>query len=93
MRESERVLFEIYADRTYHDRYRVVYYTELGERNRDTEIARALAGEHFCDGFIPERRRFEAKQVIEAFVERLNRGEGLRPGDLEQELGGLAVGP
>ena len=36
--ESDRVMFEIYRESGYDRLYRVVYYTELSERNRDLEI-------------------------------------------------------
>jgi hypothetical protein len=82
-------MYEIYRDRTYRGDFRVVYYTELGEHNRDLEINRALAGDHFHDGFIREWRKREAKAVIRRFVERLNAGERLAPDELETALAEL----
>lgn len=84
--QSERVMFEIYRDCTYRGDYRVVYFTELGERNRDLEINRALAGDHYYDGFIREWNKRDAKAIIARFVARLNEGETLRPEELESEL-------
>ena len=45
-------MFEVYRDVTYGTRYRVVYFTELQDHNKELEINRAMAGEHFVDGFI-----------------------------------------
>jgi hypothetical protein len=83
---SDRIMFEIYRETTYSGRYRVVYFTELNDHNRDTEINRALAGEHFFDGFIKSLRKEEAKTIIEAAVARLNAGEDVDPQSLAAAL-------
>ncbi|MBI4467262.1 MAG: hypothetical protein HY656_07540, partial [Acidobacteria bacterium] len=70
MLEADKVMFEIYRDATYSRKYRVVYFTELGDTNKEWEINRALAGEHFYDGFIKNWRKDEAKGIIQRFVER-----------------------
>lgn len=72
---SDRTLFEIYRESGYARKFRVVYFTELGEHDKEAEIGRALAGEHVFDGFIRDLEKAAAKQVIHAFVDRLNRGE------------------
>ena len=79
-------MFEIYREVGYSGRYKVVYFTELNEHNKETEINRALAGEHFYDGFIRDFGKEGAKQVIEGLVARLNSGERLLPNDVEQAL-------
>ena len=71
----------------YDRRFRVVYFTELDEHNKDAEINRAMAGEHFYDGFLNSYGSTEAKQIVEAFVERLNRGESVASAELEAALG------
>ncbi len=86
--ESDKTMFEIYRETAYSGEYRVVFYTELQEHNKESEINRALAGEHFYDGFIRNYRKDEAKQIIEDVVRRLNRGESLGPGDVERALDG-----
>lgn len=83
---DQKVMFEIYRERTYNRRYKVVYFTELGDHNREAEINRALAGEHYHDGFIRIWRKDEAKAVIAVWLERLNAGEALDPGELEVAL-------
>ncbi len=73
----EKVMFEIYREAAYDRRYRVVFFTELDEHNKDEEIARAIAGEHLYDGFIREKALTEAKHAINELLDRLNRGESV----------------
>jgi hypothetical protein len=73
----DRIMFEIYRETSYSGQYRVVYFTELNDHNRDTEINRALAGEHFYDGFIKSFRKEEAKRIIEEAVAQLNEGKAV----------------
>jgi hypothetical protein len=83
---TDQIMFEIYRETTYSGRYRVVYFTELNDHNRDTEINRALAGEHFYDGFIKSFRKGEAKKVIEATIAQLNEGRAVDPQALADAL-------
>jgi hypothetical protein len=85
--ESDKVMFEIYRETEYSGEYRVVYFTELQDHNKETEINHALAGEHFFDGFIKNFRKDEAKAIIESLVKRLNRGEQFEPGEVARALG------
>jgi thiaminase len=85
--ESDKVMFEIYREGTYTGKYRVVYYTELNENNKEWEINKAMAGEHFYDGFIRNYRKDEAKDIIDALLKRLNEGEKLSGEDIEEALG------
>jgi hypothetical protein len=85
--ESDKVMFEIYRDKIYSGKYRVVYYTELDDHNKDTEINRALAGESFYDGFLKNYRKEEGKQIISRFLERLNQGEKVDPAEITAALG------
>ena len=87
MMESDKVMFEIYREGTYTGKYRVVYYTELNENNKEWEINKAMAGEHFYDGFIRNYRKDEAKDIIDGILKRLNEGEKLSDGDIEEALG------
>ncbi|MGE0406446.1 MAG: hypothetical protein AB7O65_09105 [Candidatus Korobacteraceae bacterium] len=80
-------MFEIYRESTYSGKYRVVYYTELTDQNKEWEINRAMAGESFYDGFIKNYGKDEAKDIIDALLKRLNSGETLAPGDIESALG------
>ncbi len=85
--EADKVMFEIYREAAYTGKYCVVYYTELNEHNKEWEINRALAGEHFYDGFIRNYRKDEAKDIIDGLLKRLNEGEQLAPEDIESALG------
>ncbi len=80
-------MFEIYRETQYSGKYRVVYFTELQDHNKETEINHALNGEHYYDGFIKNYRKDEAKQIIESCLERLNSGEKLEPPEIERALG------
>jgi hypothetical protein len=79
-------MFEIYRETTYSGQFRVVYYTELHDHEKDWEINRAMAGDNFYHGFLKNYRKEEGKQVIEQFVERLNRGEKVDQAELDAAL-------
>jgi hypothetical protein len=85
--ESDKVMFEIYRETEYSGKYRVVYFTELQDHNKETEINHALAGDHFFDGFIKNFRTDEAKQIIDGILSRLNSGERIDPQEVERALG------
>ena len=85
--ESDKVMFEIYRETEYTGQYRVVYFTELGDHNKESEINHALGGEHFYDGFIKNYRKDEAKEIIDGILGRLNSGEALAPDEVERALG------
>jgi hypothetical protein len=85
--ESDKVMFEIYRETEYTGQYRVVYFTELSDHNKETEINHALAGEHFFDGFIKNYRKDEAKAIIDGLLGRLNGGEHVEPQEVERALG------
>ena len=87
MMESDRIMFQIYRESGYNRNYRVVYFTELLERNRDSEINRALTGEGFFDGFIRSFKKEQAKKIIEDVLRRLNDGKTVT---LEELQAGLA---
>ena len=39
---KDKIMFEIYKENIYSDRYRVVYFSELDDHNKDKEIDRAM---------------------------------------------------
>ncbi len=84
--EADKIMFEIYKETTYQGQYKVVYFTELQDHNKEHEISRAMAGEHFYDGFIRNYRKEQAKDVISAILERLNSGERLTADDVDRAL-------
>ena len=87
MVESEKTLFEVYRETTYSGEFRVVYFTELQDHNKDAEINRAMAGEHFVDGFLKNYTKDDAKRLIDELVAELNRGDKLSPEEFLGRLG------
>jgi hypothetical protein len=85
--EADKVMFEIYRETEYTGKFRVVYFTELQDHNKETEINHALAGEHFFDGFIKNFRKDEAKEIITSILGRLNSGEKMDAQEIERVLG------
>jgi hypothetical protein len=63
-----------------------VYFTELGEHERETEIGSAARGDHIFDGFILSSERGSAKQAVEGILERINSGAAVDPLEIEREL-------
>jgi hypothetical protein len=84
--DTKKVMFEIYREADYRGRYKVVYFTELGEHDKETEIQDAMRGEHIFDGFLLHRERNQAKQVVDEILDRLNRGEAVDENTIEQKL-------
>ena len=84
--DSKKLMFEIYREADFSGHYKVVYFTELGEHDKETEIADAMRGEHIYDGFLLHRDRSRAKQVVDEILERLNRGESVNSAEIEQLL-------
>jgi hypothetical protein len=84
--ESDKVMFEVYRETQYSGKYKVVYFTELGDHNKEFEINRALAGEHFYDGFIKNHGKDEAKELIDSLLKRMNEGEKLTPAEFEAAI-------
>jgi len=84
--ESEKIMFEIYRESTYSGEYRVVYFTELQDHNKEAEINRAAAGEHVYDGFIRAYKKDLAKETIGKLLERMNAGEKLSSEEIARQL-------
>ena len=84
--ESDKIMFEIYRESTYSGEYRVVYFTELQDHNKEAEINRAAAGEHVFDGFLRAYKRDLAKETIGKLLERMNGGEKLTSDDIAEQL-------
>ncbi len=84
--DTKKVMFEIYRDTALTGQYKVVYFTELGEHDKDTEIAEAMRGEHVFDGFLLHRERQEGKQAVDKILEQLNRGESMDAAIIEEKL-------
>jgi hypothetical protein len=85
--ESDKVMFEIYRETEYSGKYRVVYFTELQDHNKETEINHAMMGEHLYDGFIKNFGKDEAKEIIQSLLGRMNNGERIDAHEIERALG------
>jgi hypothetical protein len=86
MYESDKIMFEIYQDKQYNEKFHVVYYTELNENNKHTEINRALAGISLFDGFIKDYGKDKAKVIIEGIVKDLNEGTQYTKEEIKEKL-------
>ena len=84
--DTKKVMFEIYRDTSLTGQYKVVYFTELGEHDKDAEIAEAMRGEHIFDGFLLHRERQEGKQVVEQLLQQLNSGDNVDLAAIEEKL-------
>jgi hypothetical protein len=84
--ESDKVMFEIFREEASSRKYRVVYFTELDEHNREIEINEAMRGEHIFDGYLRNHSKQEGKRTVAAILERLNRGEKVSRTEIEREL-------
>jgi hypothetical protein len=72
MAADDRTMFEIYRETDYNRAFRCIFYTELDEHGRDDEIARAANGETVFTGYIDDRHKAEAREIVDAIVDELN---------------------
>ena len=79
-------MFQIYREPAFNRRYRVVYFTELDEHNKEREINDALRGEAIFDGFLRNYTKEDAKRVVNEILARLNNGEEVAPAEIEGQL-------
>ena len=83
---ADKIMFEIYKDSTQEGEYKVIYFTELDEHSKQTEINNAMRGDHVYDGFIRYNSRGEGKRAVDLVLKRLNEGEALDLPAIEREL-------
>jgi len=86
LRAADKVMFEIYREGHYNRTYRVVYYTELNDHNREHEFNKALAGENVFDGFLAGPTKERAKEIIKDLLSRLNSGEDISVDQMRESL-------
>jgi hypothetical protein len=79
-------MFQIYREPAFNRRFRVVYFTELDDHNRDNEINDAMRGEHLFDGYLQNYTKEEGKRVVARLLERLNSGEQIGAAEIEGAL-------
>jgi hypothetical protein len=84
--ESDKIMFEIYRDKKFNEKFHVVYYTELNESTKHTAINAAMAGVSYYDGFIKDFGKDKAKEVIEGIVKQLNDGTMLTKAEIREML-------
>ena len=84
--ESQKIMFEIYRESARGGRYRVVYFTELDEHNKEKEINDAMRGDHVFDGFIRNYNKEEAKRAVTQLLERMNQGEAINESEIAKAL-------
>lgn len=90
MIDGKKVMFEIFRER--HDGgYRVVYYTELGEHEKDYALTEAMNGETVFSGYLLYREREHAKAKIAELLSRMNSGRDVSAGEIEHELSQFAA--
>ena len=85
MFEADKVMFEVYRE-PLAGKYKVLYFTELQDHNKEWELNRALAGDHFYDGFIRNYRKEQAKGVIQQLLDRMNEGDEITPEEFESAI-------
>ena len=86
MTDTDKIMFEIFRAAGASRDFRVVYFTELDDHDRDKGIDQALAGEHVFDGFLAQRNADQAKAAIAGLIERLSQGDELDPRQIETIL-------
>lgn len=69
---SEKSMFEIYREKGFNKKFKLIIYTELNEHNKETEINRALDGDTVFDGFLKDSRKEEAKKVLKDMISEMN---------------------
>jgi hypothetical protein len=85
--EADKTMFEIYRETAYSGQYKVVYFTELQDHNKETEINRALSGQHVYDGYLKNFGKENAKEIIDSLLARMNQGEKVGAEEIERFLG------
>ncbi len=84
--DAKKVMFEIYRDAGFGGAYKVVYFTELGEHDKEKEIEDAMRGDHVFDGFLLHSESHRAKREVAEILDQLNRGEALEPSAIAERL-------
>lgn len=88
--ESDKTMFEIYREKEFNKKFRVVYYTELTEHNKETEINRALNGETIFDGFLIDLNKDNGKIIIKDLIKKMNaNGETIPREEIMKRLNGF----
>ncbi len=85
--ESDKTMFEIYREKEFNKKFKVVYYTELNEHNKEAEINRALNGETVFDGFLKDLTKEKGKVIIKDMIREMNNtNEALTVNEIKDRL-------
>ena len=85
--ESDKTMFEIYREKEFNKKFKVVYYTELTEHNKESEINRAMNGETVFDGFLKDSIKEKGKGVIRELIKNMNAdGNAMVREDIKKKL-------
>ncbi len=70
--ESDKTMFEIYRESDFNKKFRVVYFTELDEHNKESEINHALMGDPVFSGFLKDELKGKGHQIIDDILKEMN---------------------
>jgi hypothetical protein len=97
MAADDRTMFEIYRGTDYDRAFRSIFYTELDEHARDDEIARAANGETLFTGYLDDRHKARARELVDAIVDELNEMDedhaGMPTAEIERRLAEVLAPP
>ena len=88
---ADKIMFEIYRQADGERNYRVVYFTELDEHNKEKEISDAMNGDFLVDGYIATPKVKEAKTIIAKALLKLNGGEAVTSEQIRKDLAAFLV--
>ncbi|MBN8570297.1 MAG: hypothetical protein J0M18_11745 [Ignavibacteria bacterium] len=72
---SAKSMFEIYRQKDFNRKFKLIIYTELNEHNKEAEINRAMDGESVFDGFLKDSKKEEAKKILKEILDEMNKRE------------------
>jgi hypothetical protein len=86
--ESDKTMFEIYREGDFNKKFRVVYFTELDEHNKESEINHALLGDPVFSGFLKDESKAEGRLIIDEIIRQMNeKGEAYSEEEIKGRLG------
>lgn len=72
---AAKSMFEIYRQKDFNRKFKLIIYTELNEHNKEAEINRAMDGESVFDGFLKDSKKEEAKKILKEILDEMNKKE------------------
>ena len=84
---AAKSMFEIYRQKDFNRKFKLIIYTELNEHNKEAEINRAMDGESVFDGFLKDSKKEEAKKILKEILDEMNKKEeALSEGEIKEKL-------